>query len=170
MKHLEDCLGDFARMTEEVWADPLNELRKRTVENTVMDLYNCAGYAFGCFSWYAPWDDPGYYVGPPYLVTQEAIKIILHDFPNVRRIHDISEVKPNERAVAFRIDGGTAPMPDFHCIVRNKDGIWTHKRGSRWLIEDMPEKEALSKCWNDHDGKPRYTGPLVLFAVQREDI
>ena len=79
------------------------------------------------------------------------------DFPNLRRIQTLDELKENEYAVAFRLSDY-----DFHYIKRASNGHWFHKRGSSNYIDTMKEEVVFSESWGNG-----YDGEIALLAIAR---
>ncbi len=146
--------------------DPLNWDKKRTVKNTDKSTYNCAGYALECFSWYSPTDDEWADFGFDDMEeaakkTEKAVQIMLRDFPTLRVIHTLQEVRQDEYAILFRL----ASDGDFHYLKRDKGGHWRHKMGDRDKIETMKASDIF-----DYWYYSRYDGPIVIFAKKRQSI
>ena len=145
--------------------DKFNLERVRNIRNTDKDIYNCAGYALGTFSWYSPHDEEeqGIFFWGHWWNTEEemekvtnmAVAQMLNDFADLRIIHSLDECAKDEYAIAFRIseDG------DFHYVRRARNGHWFHKMGAYWEIYTMTQEEVFSDLWCN-----RYNGRLVLFA------
>lgn len=134
-------------------SDELNRKKIRNMRNTEKEVYNCAGYALGTFSWYCPQHD-GYPVGYLFRTLEQCINIMLHDFPDMRVIDNVSELQEGEYAIAFRMS-----TSDFHYVRRTCSGQWRHKMGGHFKIEYMKEETVFSKSWGHG-----YDGEMVLFA------
>lgn len=157
----------FARVPESVGKDPLNRMGKRTVRNSSKLAYNCAGYALKCFSWYCPQADENtpedYYAfeteTEAWEKTINAVEVMLNDFPTLRMVHSLNEVRPDEYAILFRLshDG------DFHYLRRDHDNHWRHKMGNSREIETIKTTEI----WEPWGTFGRYDGPIVILAKQR---
>lgn len=151
-----------------VHADPLNVLGGRTVRSTPKGTYNCAGYALECFSWYCPrrgkqdggWE---YFTFDNEVEaiekTDAAVQVMLEDFPTMRRVESLADVRSDEYAILFRL----SPDGDFHYLKRDRIGHWRHKMGNKKCIETIKAAEIFLPWgyWG------RYTGPVVIFAKQR---
>lgn len=143
--------------------DLFNHQKTRNATNTDQYDYNCAGFALGTFSWYCPSYDEdtwGYFEEWSWEfmqeVTQLAVNKMLRDFANLRLIHSMREIRPDEYAVAFRVSSDG----DFHYVRQIEGDVWQHKPGGGY-IRFMEETEVFSEGWcND-----RYDGPLILFAM-----
>lgn len=137
------------------YCDPLNLENTRNVHNMADSyrMYNCAGYALGCFSWYIPFYNLD--VDTMEKITEVSTNNILGDFPNVRRIYSVEEAGHNEYVIAFRM---CRDLWDFHFLLRHPSGRWFHKQGSTH-IKPFPASEVFKPEWAG-----RYTGPIVLFA------
>lgn len=141
-------------------SDLFNIRNARNAENTDQFDYNCGGYALGTFSWYLPsrtdemW---GFWLHRDKSelaeITEIAVKVMLEDFADLRVISDLSEVRTDEFAIAFRCSSDG----DFH-FVRQFRNEWYHKCGVSDIYM-MEEEEVFSAVWNY-----RYDGPIVLFA------
>lgn len=59
-------------------------------------------------------------------LTDYAVKVMLEEFPTMRRVSSLEEIKPDEYAILFRLSSDG----DFHFIKRDKGGHWRHKRGA----------------------------------------
>lgn len=142
-----------------------NRRKLRNLNNTERQLFNCAGYALGTFSWYCPHENrEGNYYSYAYddretawRKTMQAVIQMLQDFNNLRVIQEVSELKKGEYAIAFRI----AADGDFHYVRRTRFGLWYHKKGATKKIWRMPKSEVFSDCWCS-----RYRGPMILFAMK----
>lgn len=158
-------------MTKEVWTttdeqlnDPFNTANMRSVKNTNKSSYNCGGYALGIFSWYHPNkenDGMEYKITNGFRTEKEgqaltdyAVKVMLEEFPTMRRVSSLEEIKPDEYAILFRLSSDG----DFHFIKRDKGGHWRHKRGGLHKIESIKTKDIFN-IWCG-----RYDGPIVIFA------
>ena len=145
--------------------NPFNLNNERSWDNTSNFEFNCGGYAFGTFSWYEPHPDKtercDYGFQNAYYRLQKrrwVIKNILQDFANVRIIHSIKDLHPNEYAVAARMSD-----TDFHFMRRDCADCWSHKRGNHPALWTATDKEVLhSREWIGG-----YYGKVMLFAVNR---
>nr|DAH81427.1 MAG TPA: hypothetical protein [Caudoviricetes sp.] len=142
--------------------DKLNHNNKRNLRNTPKLIYNCGGYALGCFSWYCPRETDVFYYGfdsheEAREKTDYCVKCMLADFPTLRVIASLDEVAPDEYPILFRLshDG------DFHYLKRADNGIWYNKMGSCSMIEIMP-KDRIFNIWYK-----RYDGPIIIFAKKK---
>lgn len=143
--------------------DLYNRNGLRNVRNTVRYTYNCGGYALGTFSWYLPYESDRYgFVWGHHLttrrmntITDQCVEFMLRDFPDLRVIDSVADLQKDEYAIAFRLSNDG----DFHYIKRNRNGLWTHKRGASAKIWVMPKDEVLNSVWCD-----RYDGKIVLLA------
>ncbi len=139
--------------------DLFNLNHNRTIKNTPRSMFNCGGYALNTFSWYQPGEDCNmwYYYDSSNMedYTDYCIDVMLEDFDDLRVINDLSEIRSNEYAIAFRLSSNG----DFHYIKRDKTHHWRHKRGCCATIMTMTEYEVLNTFWCGI-----YDGPLVLFA------
>lgn len=144
--------------------DGFNAYSSRTIKNTPKGTYNCAGYALETFSWYCPsktmmpWRVWNRTKRSVYDLTRHCIKQMLNDFPDLRVIKNLDEVKENEYPILFRCstDG------DFHFLKRARNGNWYEKRGNGYDILHV-KKENLFDTWIDI-----YDGPIVIFAKERK--
>lgn len=143
--------------------DPFNKNNSRNIDNTSRFLYNCAGFALETFSWYLP-TEPEWYesINLRHLTskaikkrTRKAVFQMLLDFPDMRIIHSLEELKSEEYAIAFRF----APNRDFHYMKRIEENCWLHKMGSSSCIHRVKDCDVFSEEWCG-----RYTGPIILFA------
>ena len=146
--------------------DPFNRRNARNHKNTDPYLYNCAGYALNCFSWYCPVEQFDYYTvwgsedeTERERLTDEFVQQILKDFPSVRVIDSISDLHDNEYAMAFRVG-----EDDFHFIKRGDNGVWYEKCGATAYIERKTKEDVFSDAWGPFD---EYNGPLVLMANKK---
>lgn len=147
--------------TNQQAVDPFNLDNKRNVHNTNKRSYNCAGYALNTFSWYYPRHNRSSSRSFEFnnnkecvQKTKKSVEIMLADFPDLRVITSVSELMPDEYAIAFRhsSDG------DFHYAKLGRNGIWYDKKGNtNWI--DILYKEQFQSKWNF-----RYDGVIVLFA------
>ena len=137
--------------------DELNIQKKRSINNTDKNSYNCAGYALGTYSWYIPYGeyDNVNLRNPSKKDYDLCIKTILNDFPNLEIVKIMLPV--NKKIIAFRIGDG-----DFHFIVRHQK-LWYEKIGKLDYLNRISKKEVFSPCW-----KGRYTGRIIFF-IERED-
>lgn len=143
--------------------DALNILKKRNVANTDMSKFNCAGYAFGTYSW---WQPSELRVGRIYSKKGRglrfATKMVLAEIPNCRRIRNMKMAKADEYVVAMRLADD-----DFHFIRHDTEEVWSHKRGSEPRILTMTTEQVFSKEWSQSDSFNHYVGRIILFAVKR---
>ena len=137
--------------------DEYNRLGKRNIKNTTKRTYNCGGYALESFSWYLPRLNGDDVCRADGTTIEDCVKAMEEDFPNLRRIQEISELKENEYAVAFRLSDY-----DFHYIKRARNGHWYHKMGGLHYIRTMKEEVVFSESW----GKG-YDGEIALLAIAR---
>lgn len=140
--------------------DEYNRLGKRNIKNTTKCTYNCGGYALESFNWYLPrlnGDDVCRVYGT---TVEDCVRAMEEDFPNLRRIQEISELKENEYAVAFRLSDY-----DFHYIKRARNGHWYHKMGSAHYINTMKEEVVFSESWGRG-----YDGEIALLAITRQSL
>lgn len=147
--------------TAEQVSNPFNIGNVRNINNTRKRSYNCAGYALGTYSWYCPRHNASSSRAYSFKRSSTdkrhlaiSVKTMLADFPDMRVITSISELMPDEYAIAFRhsSDG------DFHFAKRGRNGVWYNKAGgSHWI--GILRKEYLNGIWNG-----RYNGEIVLFA------
>lgn len=144
--------------------DPYNKMRIRNARNTDPEEFNCGGYAFDIFSWYVPCenkDNPFYFSyqfntkAEEETILLHCIEVMLNEIEGLRVIKDLSEVKSDEYAIAFKIAG---TYDDFHFIRRGKNGVWYEKMGSCYGIDRVPKKKVFAKEWG------RYHGRTVFFA------
>ena len=150
--------------------DPFNRNNRRNQKNTEGMAYNCAGYALNCFSWYCPveqevWEEnpEDYQWGSPSPVARNAMTFkfvsqILKDFPDVRVIESLSDIRIDEYAFAFRVG-----VDDFHFVKRGDNGHWYEKRGDNPTIYQMSQKDVFNSDW----GNGRYNGPIILMAKRK---
>ena len=125
--------------------------------------YNCGGFALNTFTWYRPMDmyDYLYYFDTPaenHQKIEECAEAILNQFPDIRRITDLSQVGKGEYAIAFRITSSILD-DDFHFIRRGRNGIWYEKMGSNSTIKRFPKEEVFANSWHN-----KYYGEIALFA------
>lgn len=140
--------------------EQVNEfLKVRNQKNTVIDEYNCGGYALNTFTWYQPAPDMNeYYHWLDLDDVKSMVNWMVQELPFIRLIHSLAEVRENEYPVLFRTDGGD----DFHFVKRCNDGVWRHKPGA-WPIEVISEDEVFSPIWWN-----RYDGEIFMFACSRQ--
>ena len=137
--------------------DNYNVLKKRNIRNTDKFDYNCGGYALESFSWYLPRHN-NVPTGEDYGSTvEDCVKAMMEDFPNLRAIASIDDLKENEYAVAFRLSDC-----DFHYVKRASNGHWYHKMGSAPFISTIKKEVVFSESWGHG-----YTGKIALLAVAR---
>ena len=133
-----------------------NFQKKRNLNNSNKRYYNCAGYALETFNWYAPSE---HYRELDLTDLDDCVDFMIKDFNGyLRRINDISELKEDEYAIAFRMSNDN----DFHYIKRDKRGIWRHKRGGMPFIETIKQKYVFSDLWFSY-----YEGEIALLAKKR---
>ena len=141
-----------------IWVDDeYNSLRKRNIRNTEKRVYNCGGYALESFSWYVPELNGDDVCRADGTTIEDCVKAMEEDFPNLRRIQEIGELKENEYAVAFRLSDY-----DFHYIKRARNGHWYHKMGGLHYINTMKEEVVFSESWGRG-----YDGEIALLAITR---
>ncbi len=145
-------------------SDPLNRERHRTASNTRVNTYNCAGYALECFSWYCPrhgessWRDYEFdSIEEAIKKTQIAVDTMLEDFPDLRVVQSLAEIRPDEYAILFRISSDG----DFHYLKRDRQNHWRHKMGSGYATKIMPTKYIFDEWCH------RYDGPIIIMAKRR---
>ena len=135
--------------------DNYNVLKKRNIRNTKKIDYNCGGYALESFSWYLPRHNN---VSTGRSTTIEGcVKAMMEDFPNLRVITSVDDLRENEYAVAFRLS-----RRDFHYIKRASNGHWYHKMGAEDCIRTMKKEVIFSESWGNG-----YKGEIALLAVAR---
>lgn len=145
--------------------DPYNTLGLRNVKNAIKREYNCAGYALGCFSWYCPDNAKRYCCFDECLEedmheqTMYFVNRILKDFPSLRLIDSIKQVKKRDEVIAFRL---STKITDFHFMVR-KHGRWYHKQGGKPAIDTVTEQIALRESWFN-DWGDEYDGEIILMV------
>lgn len=161
-------------MVASVWSrsisqdtDPLNVNGKRHVGNTDKSSYNCGGYALECFSWYCPrleeeydvfaFDDPE----EAQERTNRAVDRMLEDFPTLRKVQTLADVRSDEYAILFRLSSDG----DFHYLKRDRGNHWRHKMGNSTRIDTIKTKDIF-KRW-PCDNWIRYDGPIVILAKKR---
>lgn len=146
--------------------DPLNKIGKRNIRNTFKSSYNCGGYALGTYSWYLPRKNPEFISFQQYAfltkketkeVTQQAVECMLEEFPTLRVVNSLDEVKPTEYAILFRF----SPDGDFHFLRRGRDNHWRHKMGSSYYINTIKTKDIFEPWCNGC-----YNGPIVIMAKE----
>lgn len=140
------------------FCDSLNLERTRNIRNTDKSQYNCGGYALETFNWFIPHPNFARYKNDEDN-TRVCVESMLADIPNLRIINDVSELKENEYAFAFRVGDG-----DFHFIKRANNGHWFHKAGASYFIRTMKTEDVFNTFWSG-----RYNGPITLFAKLREN-
>lgn len=147
-------------------SDPFNRLGKRNTSNTTRRSYNCGGYALETFSWYEPtgkahpsWQDFCFKnTEEAERKTKKCVRAMLREFPTLRVIKTLADVRPDEYAIMFRLsDDG-----DFHFLKRDKRGHWRHKCGG-WEVETIKVANIFGE-WRFG----RYNGPIVIMAKRRE--
>ena len=137
--------------------DNYNVLKERNIRNTEKFDYNCGGYALESFSWYLPRHE-NIPVGREYDSTiEDCVKVMMEDFPNLRVITSVDDLRENEYAVAFRLSDD-----DFHYIKRARNGHWYHKMGNSHDIRTMKKEIVFSESWGDG-----YDGEIALLAIAR---
>lgn len=134
--------------------------------------YNCMGYAIGTYNWelldsfcWTPqfrggniFEEPKLDMGFMNNTLMCCVDEVLERFPQLRLIDSPTEIKDNERAIAFRLS-----ETDFHWLRLGSDGIWTHKPGNS-TIREMSEEEFCGEwCADLRDGP--YISDTVFFAV-----
>ena len=150
--------------------DKLNKKQKRNLDNTGKYEYNCGGYALDTFSWYRPYGrkDGGIecllekFNDDAEAVLEYTTQYMLKEFKKkLRVIKNLTELKENEEAVAYRIE---TEGYDFHFVRRKRNGSWYGKRGSCPTIYRYTEAEVFdfsSAAWGDG----RYDSQMILFAL-----
>lgn len=137
--------------------DVLNLSKKRNLQNTEMDKYNCGGFALGTYNWY----DPFVQIGEPYMpifkpvdymeIFYFAKKMICTEFEGlIRNIQNLEEIKNDEYGVAFRIGS------DFHFYKQIKGGMWMEKKG-KFAPELIPQEKVFS-------ANKKFYNEILLFA------
>ena len=135
--------------------DDYNVLKKRNIRNTEKIDYNCGGYALESFSWYLPRHNN---VSTSRSTTiEDCVEAMLKDFPNLRIITSVDDLRGNEYAVAFRLSAN-----DFHYVKRASNGHWYHKMGSSNYISTMKKEVVFSESWGHG-----YEGEIALLAIAR---
>lgn len=149
--------------------DAFNLKGHRNSANTDIDDYNCGGYALGTYSWYCPygrvWADRFDTKYKPLKNHKRefmriAIRTLLEDFPNLRKIHLPDEATPNERVIALRLADH-----DFHFMYRGLNKVWYQKMGGTEL-QRVPKAQVTARAWNNYHGEPTYKGKIVFFAMK----
>lgn len=145
------------------WKDPLNFNNTRSIRNTDKYDYNCGGYALETFTWYCPRarEEQVRYsfhnIEQAYEITLHAVAHMIYEFEGkLRMIRKLEDLKPYERAIAFRISSDG----DFHYMKKTRSG-WYHKMGSSSCIYRVSEKLVFNSKWCN-----RYDGPIVLLAMK----
>lgn len=161
--------------------DYFNIKKKRNADNTDTEDYNCGGYAFETYSWYAPYNTDfdercdevrdflrnGGSVEDAFEVfLQVDTESMLEDFEGRLRVVESERaiIKDDEVLIAYRLriiprydeDGEIYVDHDFHYLVRDKVG-WRHKQGS--LVPEFIE--FTKEPWDNG-----YDGPIVFFAFK----
>ena len=137
--------------------DAFNSLKKRNIKNTEKQVYNCGGYALESFSWYIPSFGREPVHRAEKATLEGCVETMLKEFPNLRVIQSLDELKDNEYAIAFRMSDH-----DFHYVKRASNGHWYHKMGSSHYIRTMAQKVVFSESWGYG-----YDGEIVLMAKTR---
>ena len=143
--------------------DPLNVEGNRNVGNTNKHSYNCGGYALECFSWYCPKMEDSWFSDPfgfdskeeAIEKTEKCVEIMLNDFPTMRRVQSLDEVRSDEYAILFRVSSDG----DFHYLKRDKSNHWRHKMGNSPVIDTIKKRDIFKKWCHG-----RYDGPIVISA------
>ena len=143
--------------------DPLNVEGNRNVGNTNKYSYNCGGYALECFSWYCPRPENAEFdtyfgfdtIEEALNKTELCVRVMLSDFPTMRRVQSLDEVGPDEYAILFRL----ASDGDFQYLKRDKKNHWHHKMGNCPVIDTIKKRDIFKKWCHG-----RYDGPIVIFA------
>lgn len=146
--------------------DELNVRHERNLNNTPRRSFNCAGFALGTYSWYCPREGESEREDymfetdkQAYKATRLSVECMLKDFPTLRVVKSLEEIRSDEYAILFRhsSDG------DFHYLRRGRNGIWYHKRGRTAQIDIMPKAKIFNNWCH------RYDGPIVIFAKKRDE-
>lgn len=159
--------------------DPYNIKKLRDEFNTNRHDYNCGGYAFHTFSWYAPYNAPNHTMGEygdryassgfteeeaMRRFTKHCVRYMENDFKGkLRQIRSLTEASPNDTVILFRVglrfDAGECWDSDFHFRVR-RNGKWTEKCGGAEIEDSAPE---LTQPWVDWETDFTYDGPIAMF-------
>ena len=100
-----------------------------------MEEYNCGGFALNTRTWYHPYGNQPTFIDMFTLIERHGktallkkfVQNLLSDFPNLRLLKDINDLKSFETLILFRIGDD-----DFH-FVRRENGKYYHKTG--WIPE-----------------------------------
>lgn len=146
--------------------DETNIMKMRTIKNSPIGKYNCAGYALNTFNWFLPFEDIGYDrfndgdIDLPFdeqYLNYMTIYLLQH-FPTLHLISQ-EEIKnyPRHEIIAFRIG-----CDDFHFIIRKKNYIWYHKMGNQ-KIKQTKTNMVLNDLW-DFDTNTYYESKIIFFV------
>lgn len=150
--------------------DELNLERVRNLRNTIKNRYNCGGYALENFAWYCPYSakqdsnrkTPFHMANDSDELATMCVDNMIKEYNGkLRVINNVTELKPNEYAIAFK---ATLERNDFHFAKLGRNGVWYHKRGSYSRIEIMSKEELYGETWCC--GK--YDSKLTLLAMKRK--
>lgn len=143
--------------------DPFNRNNSRTVRNTNKYTYNCGGYALECFTWWNGSEDISFFWfdpddrGEAERITSLYVKELLADFPDMRTVDSLDDIRENEYAILFRLSSDG----DFHFLKRDRGNHWRHKMGNWYEIDTIKQSEIFD-IWCGI-----YNGPIVIFAKER---
>jgi len=141
---------------------PIVRDTNKAVEHFDFWDYNCGGFAVGTFDWLMFENDELDIFHSnnskrnqkrALFNTAKELKCIY----NLRPIKKLSDVKPNEYLIGFRISNS-----DFHFIRRMSDGTWLHKPGHS-NIRVMDNKEVFS-IWSSERWDGGYNSKICWFA------
>ena len=106
--------------------------------------YNCMGYALGFKKWLLVYNS-----------YEETAKMLEEHYPlkPVKR----KDMKLGRKYIAYRYG-----RQDFHFVKRDRNGNWSHKRGSH-KPEAISKKEVFSNKWIN--GNIVYNSKLYLYEV-----
>ena len=155
---------------QENMIDPFNYNGKRNIRNTHKSTYNCAGYAFGTFSWYMMGHD-----GEEHDTIMDYAKSCDYEVAMKMATQSILDELAGWKLVDFGavMDRAYSPLEyeivamrfcdfDYHFWKLGRNWNWYDKMGSSSYIDRHAFLDALKRVWNR-----RYDSPVVCFIRAR---
>lgn len=151
-------------------SDPFNYNRKRNMFNTPKASYNCAGYAFGTFSWYMMGRNDAehdtimdYAESGDYEVAMEmSTQAILDELAGWRLVDFEAVMDRAYSPLKYEIVAMRFCDFDYHFWKLGRNWNWYDKLGSSSYINRHAFSDALNRVWNR-----RYDSPVVCFIRAR---
>lgn len=155
---------------QEDMVDPFNYNGKRNMANTPKSTYNCAGYAFGTYSWYMMGHDDEEHdlimehadSGDYEVALKLASQAIMDELPGWELVGLEAVMERVYSPDKYEIVAMRFCDFDYHFWKLGRNWNWYDKMGSAGWIDRHAFTEVLARRWNY-----RYDSPIVCFIRTR---